>query len=170
LPLFLFPCLNPWGLVNNSRFDAQGLDLNRSFHRDDVPELVALKALVTPYRFEMAMMLHEDFDGQGLYLYEVQRKLPYWGEALIEAARPVIPIEGRALVDGFTHKSGVIRRRLQMKRFDAIGFPEAIWFHLGRSERTFTVEAPSEFALPQRAAGLAAVVEEAVRRVVHETH
>jgi hypothetical protein len=163
LPLFLFPCLNPWGIVNNTRFDANGVDLNRAFHRDDIPELVALRALVTPYKFELSMMLHEDYDGQGLYLYEVQRKLPYWGEALIEAARPVIPIEERPLVDGFPAKGGVVRRKPRMKRFDVIGFPEAIWLHLGHSVRTFTVEAPSEFALAQRVEGLVAVTNEAVR-------
>ena len=30
LPLLIYPCLNPWGLENNSRFDAIGVDLNRS--------------------------------------------------------------------------------------------------------------------------------------------
>src|SRR5438128_2164157 len=29
--LLIFPCLNPWGLVNNIRLDADGRDLNRSF-------------------------------------------------------------------------------------------------------------------------------------------
>src|SRR4051812_11923904 len=30
--LLIFPCLNPWGLVNNIRRDEDGLDLNRCFH------------------------------------------------------------------------------------------------------------------------------------------
>ena len=114
-------------------------------------------------------MLHEDYDGEGLYLYEVQRKLPYWGESLIEAARPVIPIEPRPRVDGWAAKAGVVRRKFKMKRFDSIGFPEAIWFHLGRSARTFTVEAPSEFALSQRVDGLVAVINEAVNRALETT-
>src|SRR5580704_8945808 len=37
LPLLLLPCLNPWGLVHNIRTDSQGNDLNRSFHRTDLP-------------------------------------------------------------------------------------------------------------------------------------
>src|SRR5437879_816999 len=36
LPLLLFPCLNPWGLANNSRLDQTGHDLNRHFHHDEV--------------------------------------------------------------------------------------------------------------------------------------
>ena len=27
--LLIYPCLNPWGLENNSRIDAKGIDLNR---------------------------------------------------------------------------------------------------------------------------------------------
>ena len=29
IPIIIFPCLNPWGLLNNSRNDQEGNDLNR---------------------------------------------------------------------------------------------------------------------------------------------
>lgn len=163
LPLFLLPCLNPWGLVNNIRLDAFHNDLNRSFHRDDLPELVALRELAQPYRFEAAIALHEDYDGQGLYLYEIQHRHPAWGEALVHAARPIIPIEARTRVDGRRPIDGVIRRRLDYRRFGQIGYPEAIWLHLHHAERTFTVETPSEFALEQRVQAHVAVLNESVR-------
>lgn len=162
LPLFLLPCLNPWGLVNNSRFNLEGVDLNRSFHRDDLPDLVALRELVKPYEFEFAMNLHEDYDGQGFYLYEIQRQAPYWGERLIHAAQAVIPIEDRARVDGRKAAAGLIRRRLDYRRFGQIGYPEAIWLHLHHSRRTFTIETPSEFALEQRVRAQVAVIAAAV--------
>ena len=60
--------------------------------------------------------------------------------------------------------NGIHRRRLDKKRFARIGFPEAIWLHLEHSERTFTVETPSEFALERRVAAHIAVIEEVVRR------
>ena len=53
-----------------------------------------------------------------------------------------------------------------MKRFARIGHPEALWLHLKHSNRTFTVETPSEFALERRVAAHIAVIEEMVRRVV----
>ncbi len=165
LPLMIFPCLNPWGLIANSRFDQAGLDLNRSFHRDELPFVAGWKQVIAPYRFSVALNLHEDYDGQGLYLYEVQRAQPYWGEELIEIARPIIPIEQRVSVDGRRSKAGVIRRRLNMGLFKIMGYPEAIWLHLHHSERTFTIETPSEFALPHRAAAHVAIIEECVRRV-----
>ena len=164
LPLLLLPCLNPWGLINNTRLNEAGLDLNRLFHRDDQPVVSAVKQLVAPHQFSVAMMLHEDYDGQGLYLYDVARAKPYWGEALLAAARPHIAIEGRTRIDGRKVTAGVYRRRLDRRRFARMGYPEAIWFHFHHAERSLTIESPSEFALEQRVAGQVAVIEECVRR------
>ena len=91
LPLLLLPCLNPWGLVQNMRANMHRADLNRSFHRTDLPVVEAVKRVVAGHQFDAAMMLHEDYDGQGIYLYEVQRVQPYWGEALLKAARAHLP-------------------------------------------------------------------------------
>jgi murein peptide amidase A len=165
VPLFLFPCLNPWGLVNNCRFDATGIDLNRVFHLQTVPVITALKRVLEPYRFDLALMLHEDFDGQGLYLYEVQRAKPFWGEALLKAARSIIPIEGRSKIEGRKANAGLIRRRWDPKRFARMGYPEAIWLHSHHAWRALTVETPSEFAIEQRVRALVAIIDEGVRRV-----
>jgi protein MpaA len=165
LPLFLLPCLNPWGLINNRRSNASGQDLNRSFHLDDLPVIRAVKAAVQPYQFAASLMLHEDYDGQGVYVYELQRVQPYWGEALLDAARAHLPTEPRPRVDGRKMTAGVHRRRLDFRRFTKIGYPEAIWLHQEHSARSFTVETPSEFALERRVAAHAAMLDELVRLV-----
>jgi hypothetical protein len=61
----------------------------------------AVKKIVTPFQFRLALMLHEDYDAEGFYLYEIKRKLPFWGEALLAAASRVIAIEpaGRLTVE-----------------------------------------------------------------------
>ena len=164
LPLLLLPCLNPWGLINNTRTNENGLDLNRLFHRDDQPVVSAVKQLVAPYQFAAAMMLHEDYDAQGLYLYDVARAKPYWGEALLNAARPHIAIERRTRIDGRKIAGGIYRRRLDRRRFARMGYPEAIWFHFHHAERSLTIESPSEFALEKRVAAQVAVIEECVRQ------
>lgn len=161
-PLLIFPCLNPWGLVNNSRFDAEGRDLNRVFQRDDLAFVAAWKRVVAAQQFRAALTLHEDFDGEGLYLYEVQHHPPGWGEKLLLAARPIIPIDSRARIDSYSATAGIIRRKLRRARFERIGYPEAVWLHLHHAERTFTIETPSEFALEQRAAAHRAVLEAAL--------
>ena len=166
IPCLLFPCLNPWGLVNNRRFEQDGLDLNRIFHRDDVALIKAMKPIFSPHRFDVALMLHEDYDGQGIYIYETERAHPFWGEELINAARPYIPVEHRTRIDGRKPlKPGIVRRRISAKKFATFGFPEAVYFHLHHSDRTFTIETPSEFALDQRVAAQIAVVEECAKRL-----
>lgn len=165
-PLFLLPCLNPWGLVGNVRMNARGLDLNRMFHVKREPVVEAMRAAVAQRQFSAAVMLHEDYDAQGVYLYEVQRVRPYWGEALLEAATAHLPIDPRLRIDGRKVVSGLHRRRVDRKRFAAIGYPEAIWLHLEHAQRAFTFETPSEFALERRVAAQVAVLEEMTRRVL----
>ncbi len=50
-PFLLVPCINPWGLVNNSRFDSIKRDLNRSFQDNSIPEVAALKRAMGRRRF-----------------------------------------------------------------------------------------------------------------------
>ena len=165
LPCVIFPCLNPWGLVHNTRLDEHGQDLNRLFHQDELPFIQALKSHIEPYRFSLSLTLHEDFDGQGLYIYEIERCTPFWGEDLLELARPLIPIEGRIIIDGRrTSKAGLVRRSIDIRKFPMI--PEAIFLHVNHSQRTFTFETPSEFALDQRVQVQMALIDECIRRTL----
>ena len=165
-PCMILPCLNPWGLVNNRRMDQEGRDLNRLFHRNDVPVISAVKALIKPSRFDVSLMLHEDYDGQGIYLYETERAAPFWAESLIRLAQRIIPADRRARIDRRKcTKPGIVRRKVSMKTFLTIGFPEAIHLHIYHSKRTFTIETPSEFALDQRVAAHVAIIDECARRV-----
>ena len=164
-PLLIFPCLNPWGLRNNMRCDAQGVDLNRSFHIDDNPVIAGLKRVAGQRQFEVAVMLHEDYDAEGFYLYEIQRERPHWGEDLLRVAARQMPVDPRERIDGRRAKAGLIRRRFDRALFERIGFPEAIWLHQCHAQRALTLETPSEFALEHRVRAHVAVIEECVRRV-----
>ena len=164
LPLFLFPCLNPHGLTLNTRANEAGIDLNRSFHRDDVPVIAALREILRPHRFTLSLNLHEDYDGQGIYLYEVQREKPYWGEALIKAGAQHLPVDQRYRIDISTSRNGVIRRRFNSARYKKLGgLPEAVYLQTNHARRAVTVETPSEFDLTSRVAAIGAVVTESLR-------
>ena len=163
LPVLLFPALNPWGLIRNERRDADGTDLNRLFHRDDHPVIAAIKRVVGERQFALALMLHEDYDAEGWYVYEVKRERPFWGEALLGIAGRFIAIDQRAKIDGRTSRAGLIRRRFQRAVFLKIGYPEAIWLHERHARRSLTAESPSEFALERRVRAHCAVIEECVR-------
>lgn len=166
IPLLLLPCLNPWGLVRNIRGNSQGIDLNRGFHLKDEPTVQALRKVIAGHQFSAALMLHEDYDAHGAYIYEIQRVPPYWGEALLAAARKHLPADPRTRIDGRKVANGIYRRRIDWRRFARVGYPEAIWLHQEHSARTFTFETPSEFALERRVAAQVAVIEETRRRAL----
>lgn len=164
LPCLIFPCLNPWGLIHNSRVDAMGRDLNRVFHHDQAGSIHALKEIIKPHRFALALTLHEDYDGQGVYIYEIERVKPFWGESLLDVARPFLPIEGRTSIDGRRALGGLVRRKISPARFRKMGYPEAVYLHFHHSQRTFTVETPSEFGIDQRVAAHIAILEECLKK------
>jgi len=67
----ILPCVNPWGFTNNVRMDFRGRDLNRLFHTRSMPFFRAWRKLMGDQQFRMAMNLHEDYDAQGIYVYEL---------------------------------------------------------------------------------------------------
>jgi hypothetical protein len=77
------------------RTNETGVDLNRAFQRDDVPVVRALRELLKAHQFEVALILHEDYDAQGIYLYEVCSGPPYWGTDLLNAATRHLPTDPR---------------------------------------------------------------------------
>jgi len=163
-PFFLVPCVNPWGLLNNSRMDSQGRDLNRVFQNDAVAEIAALKRAIGLRRYSLALTLHEDYDGLGIYVYEIQGAEPYWGEALLGAAGPHVPADTRVVIENRECVGGLIRRTLDMKLFEQLGVPEAVYLHLQGCPRVFTIETPSEYGLDRRVRAQVAVIGECVRR------
>lgn len=163
LPLLIFPCLNPWGLVGNLRKDAEGNDVNRMFHLEIHPTVAGILQVCEGTEFGSAMLLHEDYDAHGIYLYE-HSKGPVCGGKILEAASSCIARDLRANIDGRRARQGLLRPRLRMEHFNKNGHPEAIWLHRRGCRRTITFETPSEAALQLRCeahvAALSALVHE----------
>ena len=144
----IFPCLNPWGLERNLRFDAEGRDLNRCFNSRKVPQITAQRALMKGRRFDVAACLHEDYDARGFYLYEIRGASRPWGDHLRDELSSLMDPDNRKRIDGHMARRGVIRRRVTPALMK--GHPEAFLLHFRHAERTFTLETPSEAALHQR--------------------
>lgn len=162
-PVLLFPCLNPWGLVNNSRMDASGRDLNRRYHNRSVSQIAAQCRLLRGQRFALAMSLHEDYDAQGVYLYEVIGKYPPIGDQLLAAAARHIPRETRSSIDGSRCRQGLVRRKITHASMP--GHPEAFLLHFQHAERTITLETPSEFSIDRRTLAQVAAMDAAANLV-----
>jgi hypothetical protein len=146
--LMIFPCLNPWGLERNIRFDSQGRDLNRFYHSKKVPQIAAQLHVMKGRRFHAAACLHEDYDARGFYLYEIASKRTHWGEDLCRTLAPVMPSDERRTIDGHPCRKGVIRRRVTPALMR--GHPEAFLLHFKHADRTITLETPSERGLEER--------------------
>jgi hypothetical protein len=146
----IFPCLNPWGLERNIRFDAEGRDLNRAYNSRKVPQIAAQREILRGWSFAAAAHLHEDYDARGFYLYEIAAARPNWGEILCLEVASLMPADPRRRIDGHPARGGVIRRRVTPDLLK--GHPEAFLLHFHHADRTFTLETPSEADLGRRVA------------------
>jgi hypothetical protein len=165
MPLLIFPCLNPWGLARNIRVDADGLDLNRSFHLTQHPVIAAVRSAAHGHRFAATVHLHEDYDAEGIYLYELARSKTLHGRSILDAGSLAIAPDPRRTIEGSRSQLGHIHRKVTPQHFADIGNREAIWLFAEHADRSFTIETPSEAALPARIAAHRAMLHEIERCV-----
>lgn len=145
----LFPCLNPCGLMCNERKDHRGLDLNRRFQLEDDPICGPWRRVMMGRRLRFGICLHEDYDGQGCYIYELRKRGDGWGKALLDHCTSLrMPRDSRTRIDGRRAQDGVIQRRYPPR--DLPGLPEAIVLYEMGCPISLTFESPSEFSLDDR--------------------
>ena len=156
-PVLIFPCLNPYGLIENTRRDGDGVDLNRHFQNKEISLIAAWQKFLEGRCFDLAVNLHEDYDASGIYLYELARSASP-GHQLLAACEDLIPRETAAVVDGSDFDNGLLRHEPddeEMRRIveeDLDGWPEAIYLYLHHVRDSFTFETPSELDLERRIA------------------
>jgi protein MpaA len=161
----IFSILNPDGLAKNLRENANGIDLNRDYRNSKSAEIVShIEALATLGQFDAAMMLHEDFEGIGAYLYELNDALsPGLGDQIIAAMGRHVPIDLRSEIEEVPANGGVISRRELLAKHGRIedrpDWPEAIYLSVHHTKVSYTTETPKPFPLAQRVAAQIAAVE-----------
>ncbi len=162
--LWICPCLNPTGFPLNRRENAGGIDLNRDYRHLRSAEIRAHVAWLNQQpRFDLALCLHEDWESQGFYVYEVNPDHePSLGEKLMQAVSRICPIDLSAVIEDRPAQGGIIRPDTD----PAIRpqWPETLYLVTNKTRHSYTLEAPSDFPLPTRVAALAT----AVRVVLHE--
>jgi murein peptide amidase A len=147
----LCPCINPTGLAAVTRENKDGVDLNRDYrhaHTEEVRAHVAwLKSLPN---VDLALLLHEDWEADGYYVYEVNpNNLPSLAPRIIEAVREMCPIQQTSKIDGLWDcVDGIIHPHL--KPDDRPQWAEAVYMIVHKVKLTLTLEAPSDFPLPFR--------------------
>ena len=142
------PCLKPVGVTLNTRADQRGIDINRRFH--DAEDVICgpWQRWIAGKAMRFGLCLHEDYDAQGIYLYELNHARQTVGHGIIDRCSRLIAPDPRKNIDGQRAKNGVIRRRTLPTNLP--GMPEAIELHVRGCPVTLTFETPSEFDLDAR--------------------
>jgi len=167
---FMCPVLNPLGFVKGTRENADGIDLNRDYHARHSAEVRAHIAwLQSQPTFDLTLCLHEDWESTGFYLYEHNPKhRPSLAPALLDAARPHMPIEPAHIIDGRPiDEPGILRPEINAQ--DRDDWPEQLYlrkhFHY---DLGYTMETPSSLPLAPRIAAQKALVATAVEGLLKE--
>jgi hypothetical protein len=108
--LFIYPVVNPTGYEAGTRENHAGKDLNREFWRDSPEsEVRHIEAELRATPFAGIITLHADDTCEGVYGYAHGRTL---NEALLtpalDAASRILPVDRRAVIDGFPARGGLI--------------------------------------------------------------
>lgn len=154
------PCLNPAGLMLNTRVDHRGIDINRRFHDADDVICGPWQRWIIGKVMRFGLCLHEDYDAQGIYLYELNHARQTAGHGIIEQCSRVIAPEPRTNIDGQRARKGVIRRRTLPTHLP--GMPEAVELHVRGCPVTLTFETPSEYDLDRRVKAQVKFIEAAL--------
>ncbi|HTV39191.1 MAG TPA: M14 family metallocarboxypeptidase [Candidatus Sulfotelmatobacter sp.] len=156
--LWLCPCLNPVGFTLNTRENGSGIDLNRGYLNPVAPEITAhISWLERQPQFDLTIMLHEDWESNGFYLYEQNPDArPSYAEKIIEAVEKVCPIDRSETIEGRPAKNGILRPNLDP--CSRPNWPEAFYLITHKTRQSYTVEAPSDFPMEARVNALVAAV------------
>ncbi|MDH4408662.1 MAG: M14 family metallocarboxypeptidase [Verrucomicrobiales bacterium] len=161
-PVTIFPCLNPVGLIENTRRDGSGIDLNRSFADASQPVIAAWQQALVGRRFDVSVNLHEDYDATGIYLYELTRRESR-GDQLLLACETHLHRDSAIVIDGSDFENGLLVRTTEIEQVVEEqlggGYPEAILLFLKYAEMSYTFETPSESDLLLRIAAHRAFLE-----------
>jgi protein MpaA len=162
----IFPCLNPWGCIENNRLNSKGNDLNRSWDKNGEVTISEVIKRSEGARFRLAINLHEDYDANGIYLYEPPhgKKRDDLADKILSSGRKYIPIDTRKKIEGRWARNGVIRPAASSLPKE--GLPEAAFLQKFRSDRTFVFETPSEYDLRIRVQAQVAMLERAVSEIL----
>jgi murein peptide amidase A len=166
---FICPLLNPAGFIRRTRENADGLDLNRDYKAQRSLEIQAhARWLQRQPNFDLAMCLHEDWEAQGFYVYELnpanRRSLAL---DMIAAVASTCPIETATVIDGRRVAEPAIIRPIADPLLRDL-WPASIYLRAHHTQFEYTLETPSSLPVGQRTAALAAAVEVAIAGVTRQ--
>jgi murein peptide amidase A len=161
----MFPILNPDGLARGARTNRDEIDLNRDYRNSRSLEIKGhIETLLTLGQFDASMMLHEDYEGIGAYLYELNDSLDSGlGGKIIAAMGLHVPIDLRPEIEEAPARGGVISRRDLIGKLgrleDRAEWAEATYLMVYHTRVSYTIETPKPFPIEARVMAHVAAVE-----------
>ena len=144
-------CLNAHGYVHDTRHNAQDVDVNWAWSRDDVPEVRVIKDWVRDRRFDFVCDFHEDWESPGFYLYELRRGAPLIGTDVVDAVERACPLNLFDQIEGLSAVRGIVLNdEEQANELRGEGIP--IELYHGYTDHFLTVESPTERRMNVRVA------------------
>jgi protein MpaA len=168
MDLWLCPCLNPTGFLANRRENSDGVDLNREYLKPQAKETLAHIAwLERQPTFDLCLCLHEDWEAQGFYVYELNPdNRPSLAETIVARVAQVCPVDRSEIIEGRPAQNGIIRPDVDPRARPQ--WPEAFFLLTHKTRLSYTLEAPSDFPLVARVAALVTAVNAALEKVTSE--
>ncbi len=156
--LIACPCLNPTGFQNNTRENRTGTDLNRDYRDIQSPEVWAHTEWIDGLpKFDFGICLHEDWEANGFYLYELNPdNLPAVSEDVIDAVGLACPIDRSERIDDRPASGGILKPLVSPNA--RLLWPEAFYIVLKKTRLSYTLEAPSDFPIQTRTKALCKAV------------
>jgi hypothetical protein len=160
---FVCPLLNPTGFTRCTRENHAKVDLNRDYK---IPVSTEVRDHIAWLRhqpnFDLIICVHEDWESQGFYLYELNpAKRPTLAPAMIAAAQVHCRIEPATVIDDRPiDEPGIIRPVSDPALRET--WPEALYLREHHGPLTYTTETPSSLPLAQRIATHCVVLQAAL--------
>ena len=161
---FICPLINPTGFVRCTRENHAGIDLNRDYKGPVSSEVGDhISWLRRQPNFDLIICVHEDWESQGFYLYELNpSRRPTLAPAMIAAAQAHCRLEPATVIDGRpVDEPGIIRPISDPLLRET--WPEAIYLRQHHGTLTYTTETPSALTLEQRVATHCTVLQAALQ-------
>lgn len=148
----LVPLVNPRALETGTRNTPEGVDVNRDYGPQPGSSEARLhQAWLAGQRFDLALCLHEDTDGEGFYLYELcapeSRPL---ADVALKASRAHLPIDPRKEIDGMPARGGRVFPPPEAHARERTDLPEALCLYFGHTGHCLTLETPTRAPVVQR--------------------
>ena len=163
-PFLIVPCFSPWSIANNSRNGPDGKDPNRNFDNPAFGHMRMWQEFVRNKDFRLALSLHEDYDANGTYVYELSNRKEYRAEVYLAAATRAISPETDKSIEGIRSKNGIIRHKRKLPELP--GLPETLYLHQMGAKVAMTFETPSEYSLYHRASAHRLFISSVVKYTV----